>query len=165
VSKPQSPAEDADALIARLQLQPHPEGGWYRRLYRAELTVACDTRLRPALTTILYLLRDGDTSRWHRVASEEAWHFFGGAPLRLHRLAPDLGRHEVRTTGPVQDGHLPVHVVPAHGWQAARSTGGYSLVGCTVAPGFEFEDFELMVQRPAVAAELRRRDPELARWI
>ena len=147
-----------DALIARLQLAPHPEGGWYRRLYASELTVAAPAGPRPAVTTILYLLRAGEVSRWHRVRADEIWHFYEGAALDLYRADPALERVDAAPLGPLDAGE-PVAVVPADHWQAARSRGDYSLVGCTVAPGFDFADFALMADDAAASALLRARHP------
>jgi len=113
----------ADDLIARFDLQPHPEGGWYRRLHTSGLAMPVDGRSRPAITAIVYLLRAGELSRWHRIFSDELWHFYGGAPLQL-RVA-DAQLREVRELrlGPVSEhGAAPMHAVPAGYWQAARSS-------------------------------------------
>jgi hypothetical protein len=159
----QSPPPDvrAQALIDQLALSPHPEGGWYRRLYRATTEVVGPAGPRAALTTIVYLLRAGETGRWHRVRADEAWHFYDGAPLDLWVADAQLQSIEVRRLGPV-DLALPVSVVPAGCWQAARSRGDYSLVGCTVAPGFEFVDFALLADDAALSDRLRRSHPEHA---
>ncbi|HWY62064.1 MAG TPA: cupin domain-containing protein [Rhizomicrobium sp.] len=123
---------EADDLIARLGLQPHPEGGHFRETFR-------DCALGRAFSTAIYfLLKAGEASRWHRVDAAEVWHFYRGAPLELkigktvHILGPD-----------VANGEAPQLVVPAGEWQAAKSLGAYTLVGCTVAPGFEFSGFEM----------------------
>src|SRR5829696_6781974 len=134
----------AASLIATLELQPHPEGGFYREIFRsaAYVTPADERGPRAALTTIYFLLPDGAHSRWHRVASDEVWHLYEGGPLELLELtaAGDaLARHLL---APVGTG-TPVCTVPAGAWQAARSLGGYALVGCTVGPGFDFADFTL----------------------
>ena len=134
----------ADQLIRDLDLSPHPEGGWYRRSHRSALHVQCDGAPRAALTSILYLLRTGETSRWHRIDAEEAWHHYEGAPLSLWHAGMDFRELHELTLGPVTDRVLPCHVVPAGAWQAARSLGDYTLVGCTVAPGFEFANFTLL---------------------
>src|ERR687889_152008 len=96
----------------------------------------------------------GQVSRWHRVESDEVWHFYEGAPLELW-TTKDLSRIERHRLGPVEPGQAPVVVVPAGCWQAARSAGGYTLVGCTVGPGFEFGDFSFASERPSVASALR----------
>jgi predicted cupin superfamily sugar epimerase len=152
----------ADQLIARYDLAPHPEGGWYRRIYTSVLPVTAGQRQRPAVTSILYLLRAGEVSRWHRVRSDELWHFYGGAPLVL--LCADAACETLRTLqlGP-PPGELPMQPIAAGCWQAARCLGGaadYSLVGCSVAPGFTFDDFALLADVPDAAAQLRARWPQ-----
>lgn len=135
----------AARLIRDLNLQPHPEGGHFKEIFRSFRSVQpLDPRpARSALTTIFFLLEQGQTSRWHRVASDEVWHFFEGDPLELFWIADE---YEVqrRILGEIDNVAMPVHVVPAGRWQAARTTGAYTLAGCTVAPGFEFADFDLM---------------------
>jgi predicted cupin superfamily sugar epimerase len=140
-------------LIRSLSLSPHPEGGYYREVWRAGLHVEpADGRgRRAALTSIYFLLPGGAVSRWHRVGSDEVWHHCEGAPLELWVLPPDALRLERVRLGPLADGQAPVHCVPASWWQAARSTGTYTLVGCTVGPGFEFADFELLADRADLA--------------
>lgn len=149
---------NAAALIAKLNLAPHPEGGHYRQVYKSASVVAPtdDRPARAALTTIYFLLAAGQFSRWHRVRSDEAWHFYEGAPLELLQIDPEFTRVETITLGPIAHGQR-VHVVPAGGWQAARPLGEYALVGCTVAPGFEFADFDFL---PDVEP-LRRLRPDL----
>jgi predicted cupin superfamily sugar epimerase len=122
----------ADALIARLDLKPHPEGGYFRETYRD----ANPGRAHSA--AIYFLLKAGERSRWHRVDAAEAWHFYRGAPLELR-----IGR-QTHILGPeIEQGEVPQLIVPPGAWQAARSLGDYTLVGCTVAPGFEFSKFEM----------------------
>lgn len=124
----------ADEVIALLGLEPHPEGGWYRQTFRD----VAPPEGRGASTAIYFLLEAGQESRWHRVDAAEVWHHYAGAPLKLtigragHRLGPDLAA-----------GERPQAVVPAGVWQTARSLGDWTLVGCTVAPGFEFAGFEM----------------------
>ncbi len=126
----------AEDIIRKLELQPHPEGGWYRQTW-----VGPEVGGRASGTAILFLLRAGERSHWHRVDADEIWLWHAGAPLvlamgvgaaREHRLGPD-----------VLGGDLVQAVVPAGWWQAARSMGAWSLVSCTVSPGFRFEGFEL----------------------
>jgi uncharacterized protein len=157
----------AVALIASLNLRPHPEGGYYGEVYRSSsLVMPGDTRAeRSALTTIYFLLPAGDVSRWHLVASDEAWHFYEGAPLELLTADRHFTRIERTMVGPVADASQPVHVVPANIWQAARSTGAYTLVGCTVGPGFDFADFQLLRTAPAEADSARARHPGIAEFI
>jgi uncharacterized protein len=154
----------ARILIEQLQLEPHPEGGYYRELYRSVIQVEPgDGRApRSALTTILYLLTQGDFSRWHRVRSEEVWHLCEGGPLELLLTPPELQRVERLRLGAVGVESGPVHAVPALWWQAARPLGAYALAGCTVAPGFEYEDFSLLEDDPTAVRLLARLDPALA---
>ena len=157
----------AAELIRELGLTPHPEGGYYREIFRSAARVhPLDGRPdRLALTTIYFLLAAGQVSRWHRVASDEVWHHYEGDPLEL--VVADSGFEAVsrRRLGPVADKTQPVHVVMAGEWQAARPIGAYTLVGCTVGPGFEFADFEMLDSLPDEAAALRRRHPEMAAFI
>ena len=127
--------ERAQQLIDSLQLQPHPEGGWYRLVYKSadRVTRQSDGADRSALTTIYFLLVEGTSSAWHRVDSDEVWHFYEGDPLEL----------SMKTTSTILDANNRVHVITAREWQSARPLGAYTLVGCTVGPGFEFEDFEM----------------------
>ena len=128
----------ADEVIAKRGLAPHPEGGHYRETWRA------GNAGRPTATSIYFLLRGGEVSHWHRVDATEIWHFHAGAPLvlsiaadadgpaREHLLGPDLGA-----------GAEPQVIVPPDHWQAARTTGDWTLAGCTVSPGFDFDGFTL----------------------
>jgi len=154
----------AEHLIAALGLIPHPEGGYYGELFRSDAAVhPTDGRgLRAALTTIYFLLPGAAVSRWHRVQSDEVWHFYEGAPLDLWMLSPDGGQANQHRLGPLDGAQRPAWTVPAGWWQAARSTGAYTLVGCTVGPGFDFRDFALAGDQPAVAAAVRARHPALA---
>jgi len=131
----------AAALIQQLGLQPHPEGGHYREVFRSGATVQTnDGRgARAALTTIDFLLAAGQRSAWHRVASDEVWHLLEGGPLRLHLLPPTLGEAQVVD---LAAGALRRHGVPAGWWQAAEPLAEFAYVGATVGPGFEFADFD-----------------------
>lgn len=154
----------AEQLVTQLALQPHPEGGHYREQFRSRRMVRTDDGRseRWALTSILYLLRAGERSRWHRVASDEVWHFHEGAPLEVHLLDGRRAQHRVERLGPVaEDGTRPLVVVPAGVWQAVRPSGEYALCGCDVAPGFEFADFRLMADDPVAAQALRESHPAL----
>ena len=134
----------ARQLVDQLSLSPHPEGGWYREIYRSRERVQTRRGLRSALTTIHYLLEQQQLSRWHVVESAEIWHFYDGAPLELFEYVPTT-RHLARhVLGDVREGNESVVVIEAGVWQAARSRGEFSLVGCTVGPGFEFEDFRFV---------------------
>jgi predicted cupin superfamily sugar epimerase len=126
----------ADAVIAKLGLQPHPEGGWYRETWRA----SAEPGVRAGGTSILFLLKAGERSHWHRVDADELWIFQGGRPLTL-KVG---GEATVRLGGDVLAGDAPQAVVPAGAWQAAEGPGeGWSLVACVVVPGFEFAGFEM----------------------
>ncbi len=153
----------AQGLISALGLIPHPEGGYYGELYRSDATVLpADGRgQRAALTAIYFLLAGAAVSRWHRVQSDEIWHFYEGAALDLWMASPDAGQVSRHRLGPLDGGQRPAWTVPAGWWQAARSTGAYTLVGCTVGPGFDFRDFTLASDQPAAAAALRTHHPEL----
>ena len=120
---------DIDDLISRYQLQPHPEGGFYRETWRDKPDLG-----RGSGTAILYLLPAGQESWWHRVDAVEIWHYYGGASLEL-RIDDETPREVSQSS--------PQAIVPAHAWQYARSTGDYTLVGCTVSPAFELSGFEL----------------------
>jgi predicted cupin superfamily sugar epimerase len=154
----------ASYLIEHLGLVPHPEGGYYRQIYRSATTVQpADGRpVRPSLTTIYFLLVAGDVSRWHRVASDEVWHYYEGDALELFDADGDFVEITRHVLGRVDGRRGPVHVIPTNHWQAARSTGAYTLVGCTVGPGFDFADFEMLDQRPDEAESCRQRHPDLA---
>jgi predicted cupin superfamily sugar epimerase len=130
----------AAQIIKLLNLRPHPEGGWYGETFRAE---AVDDR-RPSSTAIYYLLEADQVSAWHRVDADEAWHHYAGAPLVLTLSPPDgVGAKSLHLGSDLMAGQRPQAVVPAGWWQAAESLGAFSLVGCTVAPGFDFAGFEL----------------------
>lgn len=127
----------AEEIIAQLDLSPHPEGGHYRQTWAAEEPG------RPSGTAIYYLLADGEQSHWHKVDAAEIWHFYAGAPLDLRISADEAGPARThRLTGDLTLG-LPQVLVPPHHWQSARSTGDWTLVGCTVSPGFQFDGFTM----------------------
>jgi uncharacterized protein len=142
---------DAEAVVRALNLAPHPEGGFYRETFRSITKL---DRLphpggkRAASTAIYYLLPSGAFSALHCVASDEVWHHYDGDPLELHTI-DRTGLHAVVILGSrVTAGQRPQHVVPAGVWQAAVPLGDrYSLCGCTVAPGFDFLDFEMPPRR------------------
>ncbi|MFN3868165.1 MAG: cupin domain-containing protein [Hyphomicrobiaceae bacterium] len=138
------PALDLAAaeVVALLGLAPHPEGGFYRETFRDSAAVPGSAR---ALSTCIYfLLPEGVISRWHRVDAVETWHWYAGAPLELS-ITPGLTTTPATTRlgNDLVAGERPQGIVPAHHWQQARSLGAWTLVGCTVAPGFEFAGFEL----------------------
>jgi len=136
---------DATRCIEALRLQPHPEGGYYREIYRSPQQVLAGDRIRAASTSIYFLLPEGEFSAWHVVQSDAQWHFYAGAEgasLELHLLGD--GKHRTLELGrDLLGGQLPQAMVPAGVVQAARPIGGWVLMGCTVAPGFDFADFAL----------------------
>ncbi len=130
----------AEEIIALLELSPHPEGGHYRQTWIAE----GEGKPRPAGTCIYFLLKAGERSHWHRVDAAEIWHYYAGAPLELSMAASDAGPRQDHLLGPdLAAGARPQLIVPQGHWQAARSLGDWTLVGCTVSPAFRFEGFEL----------------------
>ena len=141
----------AAELIAGLNLIRHPEGGWYRETYRSAETIpgtALPARFggdRCCATVIYFLLERDDFSALHRIKSDEIWHFHAGAPLTVHVITPEGEHRELRLGSNVAAGESFQVVVPAGCWFGARikGDGDYSLVGCTVAPGFDFHDFEM----------------------
>ena len=127
-------------IIARLELKPHPEGGYYRETFR---DARSDARGRARSTAIYYLLGRGDRSQWHRIDAVEIWHYYAGAALTLQIANEGCTPHTIALGPDVAAGQRPQAIVPAGAWQAAETTGDWTLVGCTVAPGFEFASFEL----------------------
>jgi hypothetical protein len=133
-------SKEAATLIARLDLKPHPEGGHYRETFR-DISVDADGRSRS--TAIYFLLARGDRSHWHRIDAVETWHYYAGSPLILRIAHEGCRPHTVRLGPDLAAGERPQAIVPADAWQSAETTGDWTLVGCTVAPGFEFAGFEM----------------------
>jgi len=130
----------AKAIIDKLALEPHPEGGWYRQTWGAQALEGS----RASGTAIFYLLEKGQKSHWHHVDADEIWHYYAGGPLILSLSENDAGPACDHELGPnILEGQSPQILVPKHHWQAARSTGDWTLVGCTVSPGFQFSGFHL----------------------
>ncbi|KAE9626549.1 cupin domain-containing protein [Parasedimentitalea maritima] len=127
----------AKDIITKLDLQPHPEGGWYRQTWQAE------NKGRATGTCIYFLLAAGESSHWHRVDATEIWLFHAGAPLTLSLSERDEGPAQDHLLTPDLSKGAPQIIVPEGHWQAARTTGAYTLVSCTVSPGFQFDGFEL----------------------
>jgi uncharacterized protein len=132
-------APTAADIVARLELKPHPEGGHYRETFRDART---DANGRSLSTSIYFLLARGERSHWHRIDAVETWHYYAGGALILH-IADADDRRSIRLGPDLAAGERPQAIVPAQAWQAAESTGDWTLVGCTVAPGFDFASFEL----------------------
>jgi predicted cupin superfamily sugar epimerase len=126
-------------IIARLGLKPHPEGGHYRETFRDD---RLDAGGRALSTAIYFLLARHQRSHWHRIDAAELWHYYAGSALTL-QIADQVSRRSVSLGPDLAAGEVPQAVVPARAWQAAESTGDWTLVGCTVAPGFQFSSFEL----------------------
>ncbi|EJC81522.1 hypothetical protein Rleg4DRAFT_3206 [Rhizobium leguminosarum bv. trifolii WSM2297] len=129
----------AEDIIRELGMQPHPEGGWYAETFR-------DTAggERGHSTAIYYLLTKGQRSHWHRVHDAvEVWHYYAGAPLSLHRSEDGTASETLTLGTDLAAGERPQAIIPANCWQAAESLGDFTLVGCTVSPGFEFSSFEM----------------------
>jgi hypothetical protein len=142
--------ESAEQIIRRLGLAPHPEGGYYAETFRSEERVTlADGRVRSAGTAIYFLLPEGAFSALHRVAADEAWHHYSGAPLELVTISPEAVLQRILLGNNFAAGERPQHVVPAGHWQGARPLPAdnegsrFTLVGCTVSPGFDFADFEM----------------------
>jgi uncharacterized protein len=141
LGSPQTPPFlSADDVIRLLALAPHPEGGHFRETFRDGRRVRDD---RAASTAIYFLLARGERSHWHRIDAAELWHWYAGAPLALSLAAPAGGIEHIVLGSDLAAGERPQAVVPAAAWQAAETLGDWTLVGCTVAPAFEFAKFEL----------------------
>jgi predicted cupin superfamily sugar epimerase len=134
--------------VTSLDLAPHPEGGWYREVHRSAVTVQGAQGPRSALTAIHYLLESQQRSRWHVVEADEVWQHQAGAPLTLLAYDPVSRTLREHVLGALERGRTPFAVIPAGVWQAASSTGDYTLVSCTVGPGFEFQDFRFVRALP-----------------
>ena len=148
-----------EELIKKYKLSPHPEGGYYREVYRSAQTVnsPINDQERHAVTQIYFLLTQGQFSRFHRVIHDEIWHFYEGKALTL--IQYDGKKIQKQTIGPGQE---YTAVVPGGTWQAAESTGAYSLVGCTVAPGFDFADFSFLEDQ---GEQLKKDYPQFQKFI
>lgn len=130
-----------EEIIAELHMKPHPEGGYYVETYRDDHS--CNKGERANSTAIYYLLKAGEYSHWHRVDAAEVWHYYAGSPLELS-VSNEIDLAEKIILGPdLASGARPQAVVKSGEWQAARSMGSWSLVGCTVAPGFDFAGFQM----------------------
>ncbi len=160
----------AAELIRTLKMHSHPEGGHYAEVFRSTQMVQPvgpgeGRPLRPALTTIDFLLTAGQFSAWHRVASDEVWHLLEGRALRLWLAPPDLGAFTSVDLAPLSASGAPRHVVPAGWWQAAEPVGDYAYVGATVGPGFDFADFTFGRENLALKAALAQQAPALQRLL
>ena len=129
----------ADEIIATLKLAPHPEGGWFRETWRA----AAEKGERASGTAIYYLLKAGERSHWHRVDATEIWHYYAGAPLKLSVSEDGKTARDIILGTDLAKNESPQIALAPYCWQAAQSLGDWTLVGCTVSPGFEFSGFEM----------------------
>ena len=152
-----------EKLINRYGLTPHPEGGYFKEIYRSKQRVRSEiiTETRNAVTHIYFLLKKGQISRFHRVVHDEIWNFYEGDPLQLIQFDTN-GIKEV-TIGPGCETY--VTIVPGNTWQAAATTGRYSLVGCTVAPGFDFADFSFLRDTPGELARFQAEQTGYAHFL
>jgi uncharacterized protein len=134
------PKLTAAAVITRLELRPHPEGGYYRETFR---DARSDAQGRSLSTAISFLLTRGNRSHWHRIDAAEIWHYYAGSALSLQIAHQGCSTHTVRLGPDLAAGERPQAIVPASAWQCAETTGDWTLVGCSVAPAFEFAHFEM----------------------
>ena len=157
----------ARELIEKLEMRPHPEGGHYKEVYRSDLVVDSEGLLpgRSALTYAYFLLERGQHSAWHRVSSDEGWHFVEGEPLELIEVDADTGACRVMRVGPIAADQEPLRVVRAGCWQAARPLGSYTLVACGVAPGFDFDDFRILDENDGDWLAVERAFPDARRLL
>ncbi len=130
---------DADSVINTFGMIPHPEGGWYAEMFRSEAAAG----ERPAVSAIYFLLREGERSHWHAVDATEIWLWHAGSPIRLHLNREGADQESVVLGMDLAGGQRPQAAVPEGVWQAAESTGRWSLVSCVVAPAFHFSGFTL----------------------
>lgn len=151
------PNKNSSYWIEKLKLKPHPEGGWYKEVYRSDKTIRSKalsnnfTGNRNLSTAIYFLLERGDFSAFHRIKSDEIWHFYDGDILEIVEINPS-GKLTVYHHGlDAETGAFPQVVIKAGNWFAARPLGGYALVGCTVSPGFDFKDFEMASKTKLIA--------------
>lgn len=152
-------------LVRSLRMTPHPEGGFYKEVYRCRNKVTIGAKLRCAATDIYFLLIRGQVSRFHRIASDEIWHFYEGGPLEMTEVAAGTLKESKTTIGNTGKVLRYKHLIKAGNWQAARPLGRYTLVGCTVAPGFEFEDFELLKNNRSMREKIVKKHPGLQKLI
>jgi len=136
----------AKTLIQLLKLIAHSEGGFYREVFRSKSKVESPAKKtsRHAMSDIYFLLPSGHVSKFHKLAHDELWHFYEGSPVQIIEIEPEVLKITKTTIGHTSEVLCYKHLVKAGNWQAAKTSGDYSLAGCTVAPGFEFEDFKLL---------------------
>lgn len=155
--------KNTDYWIAQLKLERHPEGGWYRQTYRSGIKIAHSALppqfkgARPASTAIYFLLDGSNFSAFHRLQADELWHFYTGTTLVIHTIDSNSQHSEILLGGDLDSGESFQAVIKAGCWLAAcvKDPSSFALVGCTMAPGFDFEDFELG-ERAQLAAQFPR---------
>lgn len=135
-----------DLLIEKYQMQKHPEGGYFSESFRSQISVNCEQGKRQFSTAIYFLITSTEISHFHRLKSDEGWHFYLGSPLKVIEITPAGELIETILGTDFQAGQKQQYYVKAGHWFASTSLGDYSFVGCTVAPGFEYEDFEMGIQ-------------------
>ncbi|ETR74204.1 MAG: hypothetical protein OMM_00398 [Candidatus Magnetoglobus multicellularis str. Araruama] len=157
----------AAQLIQRLDLVKHPEGGYYREVYRSESVFVSpkNGQKRHAMTDIFFLLLAGQKSRFHRIIHDEIWHFYKGDPLTLIDIQADNLEMSRITLGNTNSQLTFKHWIRGYNWQSAYTNGEYSLVGCTVAPGFEFDDFSFLHDNPEASRRIINKYPELKEFL
>ena len=138
----------AQEWINRLELEPHPEGGYYKSTYQSDIWLAREQGKRPLYTSIYFLLRSEDVSHFHRLQSDELWYFHAGSSLTIHMITPEGEYQEIALGIDIEKGEVPQFVVPKHTifGSSVKDADTFSLVGCMVSPGFDFVDFELFSQ-------------------
>lgn len=141
----------AQDIIEKLELLRHPETGHFKETYRAEGKININGSLRNYSTAVYFLLEDGEKSNLHKIASDEIWHFYLGDPLEIIQISPEGELEIIKLGSNIMSGQKLQHAVPAGYWFGSYSTGQYSFVGCTVSPGFDFEDFALANRQELVA--------------
>jgi predicted cupin superfamily sugar epimerase len=154
-------------LINLFDMEPHVGGGYIREVFRSTnlIHLPGNKKDRRALTTIYYLLGAGEYDCWHRVDADEVWHYHEGAPLDLLWVEKGEEKCNLNILGGIENGSKPIAVVPGGCWQMARTKGEYTLVGCTMGPGFEYECYQLLRDHPEEAGKIQRQFPELAKFI
>lgn len=157
----------AKKLIKLLSLSLHPEGGYYKETFRSKTKIKSpkNKKMRNAITNIYFLLLEGDASRFHRVLHDEIWHFYDGSPMELIEISPDGLKISKTILGKNKSKINYSHCIKGGNWQAAYSIGEYSLAGCTVAPGFDFNDFEFLEKNNKICPVIFKKQPSLINLI
>ena len=157
----------AKELINLFQLSKHPEGGYFREVYRSEIKVKTEPSgvKRSGLTDIYFLITENNISRFHRLAHDEIWHFYEGAPITIIDIHPESLNMNRTTLGSPDPLLVYKHCIKGTHWQCAFSNGPYSFVGCTVGPGFEFDDFEMMAHQQQTMTAVLSKYPDVKKYM